>query len=75
MARIRTGNAAHDATCQAAELTLLASVAAAGGNQATVNAAEIVFYRAVKTSMLANNVLPELGSVNLALKALNATPS
>ena len=74
MARIMTGVKAHDATCLAAEQTLVASILAAGSSQTAVNTAEIVYWRAVKSSMIANNVLPEIGSVNLVLKSLNATP-
>jgi hypothetical protein len=39
-------NSSHKATVQVAEGTRQAAVAAAGSNQATVNTAEIVFYRA-----------------------------
>jgi hypothetical protein len=55
MARIRTGNATHDATLMAAEKTLQQSIAAAAGDAAAIKTAEIVFYRAGLASALADN--------------------
>jgi hypothetical protein len=58
---VKTGIASHDSTCLQAEMTRQVAVAAAA-NQAAVNAAEVTYYRAVKTSCLANG-LSERNSV------------
>jgi hypothetical protein len=51
---VRSGVAAHDAACLAAEVTRQAAVSGSP-TQATVTAAEIVYHRAVIASAKANN--------------------
>lgn len=49
-------NRVHNDTCNLSEGTRQGACAAAAGNQATVKAAEIIFYRACLASALANGV-------------------
>ena len=51
---VRSGVAAHDAACLAAEVVRQAAVAGSP-TQATVNAAEITYHRAVIASCKSNN--------------------
>jgi hypothetical protein len=55
MAISQTGVRTHDLAVAAAEAVRQTAVAAAGNNQASVTAAEIVFYRAVLASCKTNN--------------------
>jgi hypothetical protein len=54
MAWQKTGVKAHDDVCILAESARQVAVAAAA-NQASIRVAEIIFYRAVKASCVANN--------------------
>jgi hypothetical protein len=53
---ITSDNKAHAATCQAAEMSRQVSVSAAGGNAASIRSAEIIYYRAVVASCVANGL-------------------
>jgi hypothetical protein len=57
MSTCSSDNVTHKNTVNTAEGVRQVSVAAAG-TQAAINAAEIVFYRACRTSALTNNVSP-----------------
>lgn len=52
--KVQSGNFAHDQACAIAEGVRQVSAAAAGSNQVAINAAEIVFARAVIASCVAN---------------------
>jgi hypothetical protein len=65
----KTSNLAHDAAINTAEATRQVAVAAAT-TQAAVNAAEIVFHRAVLASAKANNSNQGVAESLSALKAL-----
>ena len=58
MSMTKSGNLTHDNTCNLSEMTRQGACAAAAGNQATVKAAEIIFYRGCLASALANNCQP-----------------
>ena len=66
----KTGNATHDSTMLAAESTRQSAVAAAA-SQATVNTAQIVFYRACLASKITNGL--DAGNELIALKNLGAS--
>ena len=51
-------NRVHNDACNLSEGTRQSAVAAAIGNQATIKAAEIIFYRSCLASALANNCQP-----------------
>ena len=51
-------NRQHNDTCNLSEGTRQGAVATAAGNQATVKAAEISFYRACLASAIANGCQP-----------------
>jgi hypothetical protein len=70
MGTIQSGNKAHDSVVAVAEGARQTAVAAAGSNQAAVAASEIVFYRAVLASCLANNNSAGAGCAITALKSL-----
>jgi hypothetical protein len=57
MSITKTGVKVHDDACNTAEMNRQVAVAAAG-TQAAVTAAELIYYRACKTSALANGVSP-----------------
>lgn len=57
MSTSNSGNKTHDDTVRAAEGSRQAA-AVAGASQATVRSAEIVFYRSVLASALANGCSP-----------------
>ena len=56
MSIIQSGNRTHDATCLLAEGTMQVAVAAAAGNQASMNAATIAYFRTLRSSAIANGV-------------------
>jgi hypothetical protein len=58
MAATRTGIKNHDDACSAAESQRQATVLLAGGNMASVRAAEVTYFKACKASALANGVSP-----------------
>jgi hypothetical protein len=60
-------NQTHKATVSTAESTRQVAVAAAGSNQASVNSAEITFYRACVASAKTNSV-----SASVYMDALRA---
>ena len=76
MPDIKTGNSTHDKTCFAAFQVRQATLDAAGptASQATVNAAEIVYYRALKASALANGLTEGVVEFTQALRDLRVTP-
>ena len=76
MPSINSGNSTHDKTCFTALQTRQATLDAAGptASQATVNAAEIVDYRALKASALANGLTEGVAEFTQALRDLRATP-
>jgi len=53
---IQNDDKVHQETVRLAEMTRQVAVTAAGGNQATVKAAEIAFYRACVASCLARGL-------------------
>jgi len=68
---------AHDNAINLAESTRQVAVAAAAqspAGQAAVNAAEVIFHRAVIASCKANNSSQGLAESLLALRALGTTP-
>jgi hypothetical protein len=67
----KTGNATHDANCQAALLVWQTAMAAAT-TQAQATAADIVFYKTVRDSAF-NNGLPHVEFVT-ALRNLGVAP-
>jgi hypothetical protein len=70
MSTYRTGVKAHDDACNASEATRQVAVAAAGNNQATIKAAEITHYRAVRASCIANNNSSGVEQATTALREL-----
>jgi hypothetical protein len=56
MSIIQTGNRTHDATCATAEMTRQVADAAAGSNQATVNANAVTYFRSVIASCVTNGL-------------------
>ena len=70
---IKTGVKAHDDACQTAEMTRQVAVAGAA-TQAAVNAAEVVYYKAVRDSARNNGLLAELGAYNTVIRSLNGIP-
>jgi hypothetical protein len=70
MSTIQSGNKVHDTVVAVAEGARQTAGAAAGSNQAAVTATEVIFYRAVLASCLANNNSVGTGSASTALKSL-----
>jgi hypothetical protein len=68
---IRCENVVHNANCAAAELARQVAVSAAMGVRASINLAEITFYRAVVRSALSNGC--EASAAMGALRALGVT--
>jgi hypothetical protein len=60
MSVTQSGNKAHDQNCNLAETTRQVAVAAAAGNQATIKAAEITFFRTCRDSAIANGCSPSV---------------
>lgn len=71
MSIIKTGNAAHDTACNLAEMTRQISSSAAGGNQASLDAASVAYFRAVIASGVANGI--EVGTFREALHRLTGS--
>jgi hypothetical protein len=67
----QSGNTAHDTSCQNALRIYQAAETAAAGNQATINAAAIVLFRAIVASGLKNNC--GVAGAMVALKSLGVT--
>jgi hypothetical protein len=76
MPDIKTGNSSHDKTCFTALQTRAAAMDAAGStaSQATVNAVEVTYYRALKASAIANGLTEGVVEFTQALRDLRATP-
>jgi hypothetical protein len=53
-----SGNAAHDATVNAAEAARQVAYAAAGHSMAAIKTADLVFHRAAKASAIAHGIQP-----------------
>jgi hypothetical protein len=67
----QTGVAAHDSTCNTAEMVRQVSVAAAT-SQSAVRSAELTFYRTVLSSARTNNMNADVAQVLEALRELGA---
>lgn len=58
MSITKSGNVAHDNTCNASEAARQTAVAAATGNQATIRTAEITHYQNCLASAIASGLQP-----------------
>jgi hypothetical protein len=73
MSITQSGKTAHDTACNSAELTRQNAVAAAGNNQASVTAAEIIYFKAVAKSCRDNNGGSGIEVAMTALKSLGVS--
>jgi hypothetical protein len=70
MSITKSGNKTHDDSCNLSEMTRQSAVTAATGNQISIRAAEVTFYRACLASAVANGV--QAGAFVRALMDLRA---